>query len=151
MLTTGLLAAALLIPATGHAEWRVPQVLLKPPASVQSAGSGYADLQLMRDRIGEETVCWVLSFETPQRPYGIFLRRDRTGAPDPAVLKISTAPHNPLPWPGGASMSGCGRVARGVVAAIRTAPARYYLDIPTPRYPRGELRARLRGPVVRAG
>src|SRR5687768_13732408 len=99
----GMFAVALAVtPAATPEEWRVPQVLLKPPPTVASAASGYADLELMRDRIGQETVCWQLSFGTPQRPFGVFLRRDRVGAPDASVLKISTVSPNPLPWSGGA-------------------------------------------------
>lgn len=145
-LLTLVLTLVVVAPA-GATKWWLPPVELRPPASVTSTGRGFASIELMYDRKFGDSICWTASVRTAQRPFGIFIRRDRTGAPDPSVLKLSTAANSPIPWQGSTSVSGCARVAAGVVAAIRRAPSRYYLDVPTPRFPKGELRARLGGPV----
>ncbi len=142
--------AALALPAlAAAARWQLPPVDFVRPPGVTSAARGHATVEAARDRVGNWVFCYQIAFETPQRPYGIFLRRDRVGAPDPAVVKLSTAPHNPLPWDGSMSRSGCARAPATAMRELVRAPGRFYLDIPTPAYPRGELRARLRGPARR--
>jgi len=146
--TLTFVAALVLVAPAAAAKWWLPTCDLRPLASVTSEGRGHANLELLRDRNGVELICWTASVRTVQRPFGIFVRRDRTSTPDTTVLKISTAANSPAAWNGSTSVSGCARVANGVIAAIRQAPTRYYLNVPTPRYPQGELRTRLRGPAL---
>ena len=92
--------------------------------------------------------CWLqLAVSTPERPRVIHLHRDVLGARDPIVLSVDTRAVNPLPWPGGASWSGCRPITRATAWAIVRTPHRFYLDVHTPAFPRGELRARHRGPA----
>jgi hypothetical protein len=125
------LTAALALPAAavgtdGPGVVNFPNVPVQPKQD--RTAHGYLSPAI--GTIHRPTFCWELSLFTRSQPLFVYLRRADTGR---VVATIDVRDnHVPtMPWPGGASYSGCAFIPRADERAFLRRPRLYYLDVRT--------------------
>ncbi|HSG17387.1 MAG TPA: CHRD domain-containing protein [Anaerolineae bacterium] len=94
-------------------------------------GSGFAAIRL---NVGQERVCWEISYENISEPRAAHIHTAPAGAPGPVVVAL-----NPI-------SGGCASADSALIQNIIDYPDQYYVNVHTPDFPGGAIRGQLSNP-----